>query len=106
MHDLIPIAAAQLPATLTTEEIDAAMAYATASHAASTLVAYAADYAAWVAFCVEHHACPMPPHAGVAAAWLSAQADAGRKASSIGRAAAASRTGLTRRLRPRLAFVP
>ena len=86
MNELALLHPEQLPGNLSTEEIDAAMAYATASHAASTLVAYAADYAAWVAFALARNACPMPPHAGVVAAWLSAQADAGRKASSIGRA--------------------
>jgi integrase len=88
MHDLIalPDIAA---GSLTTSEIDSAMHYARSATAPSTLAAYASDYRSWVAFATSRGACPMPPHAGVVAAWLSAQADAGRKASSIGRAAAA-----------------
>jgi hypothetical protein len=81
MNELALLHPEQLPGNLSTEEIDAAMAYATASHANSTLVAYAADYQSWVAFALARNACPMPAHAGVVAAWLSAQADAGRKAS-------------------------
>ena len=90
MHDLIPLDPAMSAlGTLSEVEIDRAMHFARSATAPSTLTAYASDYKAWVAFATARGACPMPPHAGVVAAWLSAQADAGRKASSIGRAAAA-----------------
>ena len=89
MNELTLIEPGGVPGNLSEAEIGSAMEYALASHAPTTLVAYAADYAAWVAYAIAHDACPMPPHAGVVAAWLSAMADAGRKASSIGRAAAA-----------------
>jgi hypothetical protein len=88
LHDLIPIADA-LTGNLTVAEIDRAIHFARSATAPGTLAAYASDYKSWVAFCTERGACPMPPHAGVVAVWLSAQADAGRKASLIGRAAAA-----------------
>ena len=88
MHDLIPITE-QLPGNLTTAEIDAAMSYAEASHAESTRAAYETDWNAWCAFATARGAATLPGHPGVIAAWLSAQADAGRKASSIGRAVAA-----------------
>jgi integrase len=90
MNDLaLRIVPEQLPGNLSDPEIDRAMHFARSATAASTLVAYASDYKSWVTFATARGACPMPPHAGVVAAWLSAQADAGRKASSISRAAAA-----------------
>ena len=79
----------QLPGTLTTAEIDAAMAYAEASHAESTRAAYGRDWRAWCAYATARGASTLPGHPGIIAAWISAQADAGRKASSIGRSVAA-----------------
>ena len=85
MHDLLPLDPAMSAlGTLSEVEIDRAMHFARSATAPSTLVAYASDYRSWVAFATARGALPMPPHAGVVAAWLSAQADAGRKASSIG----------------------
>ena len=87
MHDLIP-AADMLPGSLTTAEIDATMAYAENATAESTRIAYASDWQAWCAYAAARGAQTRPAHPGVVAAFLSAQATAGRKASSIGRSAA------------------
>jgi integrase len=84
---LIPIADT-LPATLSHAEMASAIGYAENATSGATRIAYESDWRAWVAFCTERGACPLPGHPGVVAAFLSAQADAGRKASSIGRSAA------------------
>ena len=72
MHDLIPLGPA-LPGALTTAEIDATMAYAEAEKALATRQAYAS----------------VPAHVGIVASYLSGLADSSRKASTIGRRAAA-----------------
>ncbi len=87
MHDLIPLDRTPI-GTLTTAEIDRAMHFAGNATSNATRIAYAADWASWIAFCAERNACPLPGHPGIIAAFLSAQADAGRKASSIGRSMA------------------
>ena len=81
MHDLIPLDLA-LPGALTTAEIDATMGYAAAETARATREAYAA-------WCASRGATAMPAHHGIVAAYLSSLADSGRKASTIGRRAAA-----------------
>jgi hypothetical protein len=72
LHDLIPLGPA-LPGALTTAEIDATMAYAEAEKALATRQAYAS----------------VPAHVGIVASYLSGLADSSRKASTIGRRAAA-----------------
>jgi hypothetical protein len=88
MHDLIPLAAA-LPGALTVAEIDATMAYAEAEKALATRAAYASDWRDFAAWCGSRGATAMPAHVGIVAAYLSSVADSGRKASTIGRRAAA-----------------
>ena len=88
MHDLIPIGQA-LPGALTTAEISATMAYAEAEKALATRAAYASDWRDFAAWCASRGATAMPAHVGIVAAYLSSLADSGRKASTIGRRAAA-----------------
>ena len=111
MHDLIPLDAV-LPGALTVAEIDATMAYAENATSDATRRCYAGDWRAWCAFAAARGAQTLPAHPGVVAAFLSAQADAGRKASSIGRSAASiayhhKQAGYDpcRRLRPALRAV-
>ena len=90
MHDLIPLDPA-LPALgmLTAAEIDATMAYAEAEKALATRRAYASDWRDFAAWCASRGATALPAHVGIVAAYLSSLADSGRKASTIGRRAAA-----------------
>ena len=88
MHDLIPLGPA-LPGILTVAEIDATMAYAEAEKALATRAAYASDWRDFSIWCLARGATPLPAHVGIVAAYLSGLADSGRKASTIGRRAAA-----------------
>ena len=88
MHDLIPLGPA-LPGALSTAEIDATMAYAEAEKALATRAAYASDWRDFAAWCASRGATALPAHQGIVAAYLSGLADSGRKASTIGRRAAA-----------------
>jgi hypothetical protein len=88
LHDLIPLDLA-LPGTLTTAEIDATIAYAEAEKALATREAYAFDWRDFTAWCASRGATALPAHMGIVAAYLSGLADSGRKASTIGRRAAA-----------------
>jgi site-specific recombinase XerD len=91
LHDLIPLGPAALPALgiLSDAEIDATMAYAEAEKAPATRRAYATDWHDFAAWCGARGATAMPAHQGIVAAYLSAMADEGRRASTIGRRAAA-----------------
>ena len=91
MHDLIPLGPAALPAlgTLTDAEIDATMAYGAAEKALATRAAYLSDWRDFAAWCALRGATALPAHQGIVAAYLSWLADSGRKASTIGRRAAA-----------------
>jgi site-specific recombinase XerD len=88
LHDLIPLDGVHTPA-LTVAEIDAAMAYAAAEKSPATRRAYAFDFRHFEVWCLGRGACPLPAHQGVVAAYLSALADGGKRASTIGRRAAA-----------------
>ena len=79
----------ELPGALTTAEIDATMAYAENEKSASTRAAYASDWKDFSIWCLSRGATPLPAHVGIVAAYLSGLADSGRKASTIGRRAAA-----------------
>ena len=74
---------------LTTAEIDATMAYGAAEKALATRAAYLSDWRDFAAWCVLRGATALPAHQGIVAAYLSWLADSGRKASTIGRRAAA-----------------
>jgi site-specific recombinase XerD len=88
MRDVIPVDAIP-PGVLTTAEIDAAMAYAEAEKAPATRAAYASDWRDFAAWCAARSASPLPAHVGIVAAYLSWVAESSRKASIIGRRAAA-----------------
>jgi site-specific recombinase XerD len=88
MHDLVPLDPA-MPGTLTTAEIDLTMAYAEAEKAPATRAAYASDWKDFSIWCRARGATPCPAHVGIIAAYLSGLAHQGRKASTIGRRAAA-----------------
>jgi hypothetical protein len=90
LHDLIPLGPA-LPGALTTAEIDRTMEYADAEKAQATREAYASDWRDFAAWCASRAATALPAHQGIVAAYLSSLADSGRKASTIGRRAAANR---------------
>jgi integrase len=88
VNDIALIVPEQLPANLTVAEMASAIGYAEAATSGATRRAYASDWAAWCAFATSRGAQILPAHPGVVAAFLSAQADAGRKASSISRSMA------------------
>ena len=88
LHDLIPLGTT-LPGARTTAETDATMAYAEAEKALATREAYASDWRDFTAWCASRGATALPAHQGIVAAYLSGLADGGRKASTIGRRAAA-----------------
>jgi site-specific recombinase XerD len=90
LHDLIPLDPA-LPAlgVLTEAEVDATMAYAQNEKAQATRRAYATDWRDFAAWCAQRGATALPAHVGIVAAYLSSLASDGRKASTIGRRAAA-----------------
>jgi hypothetical protein len=88
MHDLIPVDAIP-PGALTVAEIETTMAYAAAEKSAATHRAYAFDWRDFEAWCAARGACSLPAKPGLVAAYLSGLAEARRKASTIGRRAAA-----------------
>jgi len=79
----------ELSGALSVAEIDATMAYAEAEKALATREAYASDWRDFAAWCAQRGAAALPAHVGIVAAYLSSLADSGRKASTIGRRAAA-----------------
>jgi site-specific recombinase XerD len=88
VQDLIPLE--HIPSgALTVAEIDATLAYAAAEKSAATRAAYAADWRDFAAWCAARGATPLPAHQGIVAAYLSWLGQSGRKASTIGRRAAA-----------------
>jgi site-specific recombinase XerD len=94
MQDLIvlpDIAAGGLATlgTLSEAEVDATMAFAAAEKAQATRKAYASDWADFAAWCASRGATALPAHVGIVAAYVSSLASDGRKASTIGRRAAA-----------------
>jgi len=89
MNELTLIEAPELSSALTIAEINATMAYAEAEKALATRAAYASDWRDFAAWCGSRGATALPAHQGIVAAYLSGLADSGRKASTIGRRAAA-----------------
>jgi site-specific recombinase XerD len=84
MFDLIP-APLPAPGALTVSEIDLVRAFAEAEKAASTRVCYERDWRIFRAWCAARMLSPLPSEPATVAAFLAAQAQAGVKASSIGR---------------------
>jgi integrase len=89
MNDLALIVPELLPGALTTAEIDSTMRFAEAEKAVATRAAYLSDWRDFAAWCLSRGAAALPAHQGIVAAYLSWLADSGRKASTIGRRAAA-----------------
>jgi hypothetical protein len=69
--------------------IDVTMGYAAAEKALATRQAYASEWGDFAAWCASRGATALSLHVGIVAAYLSGLADSGRKASTIGRRAAA-----------------
>ena len=88
MHDLIAIEPAML-GELTVAEIEQTLRYAEAEKSEATRRAYESDWRDFAAWCASRGATALPAHVGIVAAYLSSLADSGRKASTIGRRAAA-----------------
>ena len=92
MHQLavVPPSAAGLPA-LADAELDAARSFAEQEKAAATRRAYRSDFVIFAAWGRVRSAEPLPASPAAAAAFLAAEANAGAKASTITRRAAAIR---------------
>lgn len=88
---LAVIEAPTLPAVAIQAEMDAAKAFAMNEKAASSRRAYRSDFAIFAAWCRARGLEPLPASTDTVAAFLAAQANAGAKASTIGRRAAAIR---------------
>jgi site-specific recombinase XerD len=84
MHDLIPLAEAGALTTYNTEH-DALRLFAENEKAASTRSAYAADFAAFSAWCEARGLCPLPAMPEAVAWHISTIATEGLSVSSIGR---------------------
>jgi len=89
MNALAIVSAASLPANLAAAEIDAALSFAEQEKSAGTRRAYRADWRIFAAWCAERGLDPLPATPETVARFLSAQANEGAKASTIGRRAAA-----------------
>src|SRR5271170_1998580 len=68
---------------------DRLLGYASAEKSEATRQAYQSDWRDFAAWCASRGATALPAHQGIVAAYLSSLADSGRKASTIGRRAAA-----------------
>src|SRR6476661_1662037 len=89
----LPVPAARLATldavTLAPAELAAALRFADAAKAANTRRAYAADWADFCRWAATRGASPLPCPPGLLCGYLAALADAGRRASTITRRAAA-----------------
>lgn len=96
MSDLQPVAGQLATCSagalaLFEDDTAAARGYADASKAASTRRAYASDFAIFTAWCASRGVDPLPAASSSVAAFLSAEAGGGAKASTLGRRCAAIR---------------
>lgn len=80
---------AETPGALTTVEIEAVLDFAANAKSEATRIAYANDFADWTRWCDARGACPMPTSPAHVCAYLSHLALGSKKASTIGRRAAA-----------------
>jgi site-specific recombinase XerD len=85
------IEAPSLPATVVAAERDAARDFALNEKAESTRRAYRGDFAAFTTWCCARGLVALPASTDTVAAFLAAQANAGARASSIGRSCASIR---------------
>jgi hypothetical protein len=88
LHNLILLDPAP-PGSLTTPEIDRAMAYAEAERAPAARNAYASDRRDFAHWCAASGATPLPAHVGIIAAYLSSLARHRRRGPDVKRYAAA-----------------
>lgn len=88
MHSLIPAAADALPAVLA-PSLEAAADYLRASSSPATVRAYATDWQRFASWCADKGQESAPASPAIVALFLSDEARAGRKASTITRRAAA-----------------
>jgi integrase len=89
MNALIVVPAASIPASLAEAELDAALAFAEQEKSAATRRAYRSDWQIFTTWCHARDLEPLPAAPEVVARFLSSQATAGVKASTIGRRCAA-----------------
>jgi site-specific recombinase XerD len=89
MNALTVIPAASVPASLAEAELDAALSFAEQEKSAATRCAYRSDWRIFTAWCALHDLAPLPAAPGTVARFLSSQAVAGVKASTISRRCAA-----------------
>ena len=78
---------ATLDDALNPDEIAATLRFAEASRSTNTRLAYAADWAAFVSWCGERNTSPLPCSPGLLCGYLSALAETGLRAATIGRRA-------------------
>jgi len=92
MNALVPVSqiASSVPSSLAEAELDAALPYAEQEKSAATRRAYRSDWRIFSAWCVARGLEALPAAPETVARFLSAQANAGVKASTIGRRCAAS----------------
>lgn len=85
----VPAGASPLLPDIIEAEVEVARAYAAASRAESTRRAYASDWKIFAAWCAARELVALPARPEAVALFLSAEADAGTKPSTIGRRLAA-----------------
>jgi site-specific recombinase XerD len=89
MNALTVIPAASVPASLAEAELDAALSFAEQEKSAATRCAYRSDWRIFTAWCALRGLEPLPAAPGTVARFLSWQATAGVKASTISQRCAA-----------------
>ena len=87
-RDLTPAVEAPTP-SIRPDEVEAARGYRDASRAASTRIAYEADWRRFETWCREREAVSMPAPPPLVAVYLSALAESGSKPPTVARASAA-----------------
>jgi site-specific recombinase XerD len=90
-HDLITLADAPPGALVPIEDLEAARSFAEHEKAASSRRAYESDWRIFTAWCAHRGLQPLPASPQAVAAFVAAEATAGRKAATIGRRLAAIR---------------
>jgi hypothetical protein len=85
MNALTIVPAASVPASLAEAELDAALSFAEQENSAATRRAYRSDWRIFTAWCALRDLEPLPAAPGTVARFLSSQATAGVKASTISR---------------------
>jgi hypothetical protein len=89
MNALTIVSAAAVPSSLAEAELDAALSFAEQEKSAATRRAYRSEWRIFTAWCALRDLEPLPAAQGTVARFLSSQATAGVKASTISRRYAA-----------------